>query len=100
VSVERVLSDSGIVELHSALASMEGQASAASRPEKIVWQSLNGESPLAVETIEMFCAWLGDGAGDVSLIYLERDGVYLTGDILLTILKILKRSRFRDRFEN
>jgi glucokinase len=48
----------------------------------------------------MFCAWLGDVAGDLALIYLARGGVYLAGDILLSILEILKRSRFRDRFEN
>jgi glucokinase len=32
--------------------------------------------------------------------YLAHGGVYLAGDILLSILEILKRSRFRDRFEN
>jgi glucokinase len=100
VSVERVLSGPGIVELYSALASLEGQTPAALRPEEIVRQALNGESPLAVETLEMFCAWLGDVAGDLALIYLARGGVYLAGDILLSILEILKRSRFRDRFEN
>ena len=58
------------------------------------------ENPLAVETMEMFCAWLGDVAGDVALMYLARGGVYLAGDILLTIFEILKRSQFRRRFEN
>jgi len=100
VSVERVLSGSGIVELHSALASLEGQMPPALRPEEVVRLALNSESPLAVETIEMFCAWLGHVAGDVALMYLARGGVYLAGDILLSILEILKRSRFRDRFEN
>ena len=39
-------------------------------------------------------------AGDMALMYLAHGGVYLAGDILLSILEILKRSRFRDRFEN
>ena len=100
VSVEQVLSGPGIVELYNALASLEGREAGAVRPEDIVSLALNGESPLAVETIEMFCAWLGDVAGDVALMYVARGGVYLAGDILLTIFEILKRSRFRQRFEN
>ncbi len=100
VSVERVLSGPGIVELYTALASLEGRALEAASPEGIVGLALDGESPLAVETIEMFCAWLGDVAGDVALMYVARGGVWLAGDILLTIFEILKRSQFRRRFEN
>ncbi len=100
VSVERVLSGPGMVELYGALACLEGQMPGTVRPEEIVRRALNGESPLAVETLEMFCDWLGDVAGDLALIYLARGGVYLAGDILLAILEILNRSRFRDRFEN
>ena len=98
--MERVLSGPGIVELYTALAFLEGREAGAVKPEDIVSLALNGESPLAVETIEMFCAWLGDVAGDVALMYVARGGVYLAGDILLTISEILKRSRFRQRFEN
>ncbi len=100
VSVERVLSGPGIVELYTALAFLEGRGLEAASPEDIVGLALDGESPLAVETIEMFCAWLGDVAGDVALMYVARGGVYLAGDILLTIFEILKRSQFRHRFEN
>jgi glucokinase len=100
VSVERVLSGPGLVELYTALASLEGREAGAVRPEDIVRRALNGESPLAVKTLEMFCAWLGDVAGDVALMYVALGGVYLAGDILLTIVEILKRSDFRRRFEN
>ncbi len=100
VSVERVLSGPGIVELYTALVSLEGRALEAASPEDIVGLALDGESPLAVETIEMFCAWLGDVAGDVALMYVARGGVWLAGDILLTIFEILKRSQFRRRFEH
>ena len=100
VSVERVLSGPGLVELYSALASLEGQEAGAVRPEDIVKLALNDESPLAAKTLEMFCAWLGDVAGDVALMYVARGGVYLAGDILLSIFEILKRSQFRHRFEN
>ena len=100
VSVERVLSGPGIVELYTALGSLEGRETGVLRPEDIASLAIRGESSLAVETLEIFCAWLGDVAGDVALMYLARGGLYLAGDILLTILEILKRSRFRSRFEN
>jgi len=100
VSVERVLSGPGIVELYTALASLEGEECETVRPEEIVRLALDGENPLAVETLEMFCAWLGDVAGDVALMYVARGGIFLAGDILLTIIEILKRSQFRGRFEN
>jgi glucokinase len=100
VSVERVLSGPGIVELYTALAFLEGRGLEAASPEDIVRLALDGENPLAVKTVEMFCAWLGDVAGDVALMYVARGGVYLAGDILLTIFEILKRSQFRHRFEN
>ena len=48
----------------------------------------------------MFCALLGDVAGDLALLYLARGGVFLAGDILGSIPDILKRSQFRARFEN
>jgi len=100
VSVERVLSGPGIVELYTALAFLEGRQIEAASPEDIVRLALDGENPLAVETIEIFCAWLGDVAGDVALMYVARGGIWLAGDILLTIFEILKRSQFRHRFEN
>jgi len=100
VSVERVLSGPGIVVLYSALASLKGQECETRRPEEIVRLALDEQNPLAVETMEMFCAWLGDVAGDVALLYVARGGVYLAGDILLAIRDILKQGQFRQRFEN
>jgi len=99
VSVERVLSGPGIVELHAALALLDGRDPGAVTPEDIVKLALKDESQLAVETVEMFCAWLGEVAGDVALMYLARGGVYLAGRILLDLLEPLRRSQFRERFE-
>ena len=100
VSVERVLSGPGIVELHTALTALEGHHAGVLRPDEIVRLALNGENSFAVETIQMFCSWLGDVAGDVALMYVALGGIYLAGDILFNIFEILKRSQFRRRFEN
>jgi glucokinase len=74
VSVERVLSGPGPIALYSALASLEGQETGPVSPEDIVSLALSGESPLAIETEEIFCGWLGDVAGDVALMYVARGG--------------------------
>ena len=100
VSVERVLSGPGLVELFNALASLDGRNVGGVRPEDIVNMALGGQNSPAVETVEMFCALLGDVAGDLALLYLARGGVYLAGDILCSILDILKHSQFRARFDN
>ena len=100
VSLERVLSGPGIVELYRALASLEGHKVEVENSKQVVQLALDDESTLAVETIEIYCAWLGDVAGDVALMYVAKGGVYLAGDILVTIFEVLKQSQFRARFVN
>ena len=100
VSLERVLSGPGIVALYQALAALEGHKVEVENSKQVVQLARDEESTLAVETIEVYCAWLGDVAGDVALMYLAKGGVYLAGDILLTIFEVLKQSQFRARFVN
>ena len=100
VSLERVLSGPGIVELYHALASLDGHKVEVENSKQVVRLALDGESPLAVETSEIYCAWLGDVAGDVALMYVAKGGVYLAGAILATIFEVLKQSQFRARFVN
>jgi glucokinase len=100
VSWERVLSGPGIVELYQALASLEGRDIEAIDSKRIVQLALAAENGLAVETLEIYCAWLGDVAGDAALIYGAQGGVYLAGDILRAIFELLKGSQFRARFKN
>lgn len=99
VSVERVLSGAGIVELYSALAELESVEALIKQPRDVVASALNRDDDLAVETIDLFCAWLGDAAGDLGLMHLAYGGVYLAGGIVPRILDILKKSSFRERFE-
>ena len=100
VSKERVLSGPGLTALHQALALADGREPGVLSPQDIVRQALNGESGPALETVEMFCAWLGDAAGDTALMYNARGGVYLAGGIVPRIIDILSGSRFRQRFED
>ena len=96
--MERVLSGPGIVELYNALSYLEGRTPEMARAEEIVRMALNGESPLAAETIDVFCDWLGQVAGDVALMYLALGGVYLAGDIFAYNCRDIEEQPFPGSF--
>jgi len=65
--ISRLYSCTGtLFEFFNALASLDGQDAGTLKPEEIVNLDLTGEIPPALETVEMFCAWLGDVACDVA----------------------------------
>jgi len=99
VSAERVLSGPGLTELHQALESISGHSNLEKSPEEIVQLALTERDPLAREALSMFCAWLGDKAGDLALMFNAYGGIYLAGGILPTIAEFLRDSDFRDRFD-
>ncbi len=97
VSIERLLSGGGLVNLHRALCMIAG-APQASRPAgEIASAALNKECPHAVKTVEMFCAILGSAVGDAVLATGARGGVVLGGGILTKIETIFRASKFLDR---
>ena len=55
-----------LFEFFNALASLDGQDAGTLKPEEIVNLDLTGKIPPALETVEVFCAWLGDVACDVT----------------------------------
>jgi glucokinase len=100
VSVERVLSGPGMVNLHQALCRVRGEHSdaAISEPAAIVAAAERGD-PAAHETIERFCMIYGSVAGDFALAYGATGGVFLAGGIAPKLLKFLEDGGFRARFE-
>ena len=100
VSAERILSGPGLYELHVTLADLKDLTVEAHTPEDIVNLALHDNSTLSFETVNMFCNWLGDVAGDVALLYGAQRGIYLVGNIVSALSKLLPRSSFRKRFEN
>lgn len=97
VSVERVLSGPGILDLHAALNSIENAADVLD-PAEITKAALDGDA-LSLRTLERFAAIYGCVAGDAALTFGARGGVYLAGGIGPKILPILQRGVFRERFE-
>jgi glucokinase len=98
VSIERLLSGSGLCSLHAALNSIEGVSDPVDDAEVITARAL-ADNPLSLRTVDRFCAILGGTAGNIALTYGALGGVYIAGGIAPGILPILDRSPFRARFE-
>jgi glucokinase len=100
VSNERLLSGSGLANLHDALADIHGFPVERLIPEEITRRASADCDPACVRTIETFCELLGGVAGDFVLAFGAWDGVYLAGGLPPLILPWLERGGFRRRFED
>ncbi|MGN6826571.1 glucokinase [Paucibacter sp. M5-1] len=100
VSAERVLSGPGLANLRRAIAELDGQPLPAEpSPAEVVQQALAGEPPSA-EALALFCAFLGDVAGDLVLSLGARGGLYIGGGIVPRLgAERFIGSDFRQRFE-
>ncbi|MCH8929749.1 MAG: glucokinase [Proteobacteria bacterium] len=100
VCAESLLSGPGLARLHQALAVIEGRATEALSPEQITTRAIAGTDPACRETLDLVCHLLGRTAGDISLIYGARGGVFLGGGILPRVENILLESTFMDGFQS
>jgi glucokinase len=99
VSVERVLSGPGLVQLYHAIARVDGTTVPERSSGEIVSHAIAGDCNVCRETLEQFCAFLGSIAGNVALTLGARGGVFIGGGIALRFTDFLRRSAFRERFE-
>lgn len=101
VSAERVLSGPGLSALYAALAEVNGDL-LSEPPEavEITAAGMSGSDPLAVETLELFCALLGTAAGNLALTLGAAGGVLVAGGIIPRLGERFARSPFRARFED
>jgi len=97
VSVERLVSGSGLVNIYNALAAIEGKA--VTPPEdKALWAAaIEGSDALAAAALDRFCLSLGAVAGDLALAH-GANGVVIAGGIGWRLRDHLHRSGFDDRF--
>ena len=97
VSVERVLSGMGLINIHEALTEIEHRDSGY-RDERALWTAaLAGEDSLAVAALDRFCLTLGSVAGDIALAQ-GADAVVIAGGLGLRLAQHLPTSGFRGRF--
>ncbi len=99
VSGERVVSGQGLVNLYTAIASIENQPVDNLLPADITRLAAAGSCPLCKEAVEVFCAMLGTFAGNIVLTLGARGGVYIGGGIVPRLGEVFFTSSFRRRFE-
>ena len=99
VSIERLICGPGLLNMHRALAEIDGRETHIDDPAQITTEALENPRSACGATLARFCAILGAVAGDVALTMGSRGGVYIAGGIAPRILPFLKASPFRERFE-
>jgi glucokinase len=99
VSIERLICGPGLLNMHRALAEIDGRDSHIDDPAQITDQALEDPRSACGATLARFCAILGAVAGDIALTTGARGGVYIAGGIAPRILPFLQASPFRERFE-
>jgi glucokinase len=99
VSAERALSGPGLENLYKAIAALDGVAVPARDAAAISKAARAHECPVCRAALDMFCALLGDVAGNLALTFGARGGVYIAGGIVPKLNEELVRSAFRTRFE-
>jgi glucokinase len=98
VLIEHVLSGTGLANLHRAISALRGAQTSLHTPADITAAALKRSDAIAVETVEVFCGWLGGVLGDLALLYGAQGGIYLAGGVLPQMKELLLRSRFVERF--
>ena len=97
VSVERIVAGSGIVNIHNALAAIEGRA-VVPRDDKALWSAaFDGSDSLAAAALDRYCLCLGAVAGDLALAQ-GASAVVIAGGLGLRLKDHLPRSGFANRF--
>jgi len=100
VSVERVLSGSGIENICWALNVLRGERRKHLSAAEIFAGAGDGTDSVAADATQLFYEILGQVAGDIALVLGANDGVYLAGGIVKRYPEMLHISGFRNAFEN
>ncbi|GLS83414.1 glucokinase [Paraferrimonas haliotis] len=97
VSVETILCGQGLVNLYKAMGTFLDAPTPLTTPAEIT-AAADARSPLAWETLDEFCRWLGSVTADMVLVQGARGGAYLGGGILPRISEFLQHSDFTRAF--
>ena len=100
VSVERLLSGRGLVNIHRALCAIEGAQRVSLQANEITKAAIDESYPIAIKAVDMFCSVLGAVTGDAVLSTGARGGVVLGGGILPKIKDVFLNSDFEQKFLN
>lgn len=101
VSAEMVLSGQGLVNIHASLLCLATGhwPTEEISPAHITDLALEKQDPMALQTLHLFCQWLGSAAGDLALTLGAVGGVFVGGGIAPRLKGFLESSGFRSSFE-
>ncbi len=100
VSVERIVSGPGIVDIYQTLAALENRTIAECDDIEIWTKGTSGEDSLAAAAVDRFCMALGSVAGDIALAQGGFGGVVIAGGLGYRIRETLASSGFAGRFRH
>lgn len=98
VSVERVVSGSGLRDCYDYCAGAGPEEIGALAPAEVSARALAASDPHCVRALDLFLAVFGAHAGDMALCFLARGGVYLLGGIVPKLLPRLASGPFLAAF--
>ena len=98
VSVERLLSGEGLVNIFAAYGDLANVKQPLLQPEEITAAARDGSSSIATKAVALFFEILGRTAGDAVLSTGARGGVILAGGILPKNCDLLSESKFVEGF--
>lgn len=97
VSAETILSGGGLLRLYQTVCEVDGHEPSCDSPAQVTEAGLAGD-PVARETLEQFCRFLGRVAGNNVLTVGGRGGVYIVGGVIPRFLDIFMQSGFAESF--
>ena len=101
VSVERVVSGPGLVNLYEAISEIDGVAADKSiDPATVSERGGCNDCPRCAETLKVFSALLGTFAGDMALTFCAQGGVFVGGGVVPKLGNGFDARLFRERFEH
>ena len=99
VSLERVLSGKGIVNIYKAICTIENVEESLDTPPEVVAAALDGSNPQALTALNTFCESMGAAAGNLALTLGAKGGIYIAGGVVPRFSEFFASSGFRDKFE-
>jgi glucokinase len=100
VSLERLLSGKGILNIYKSLCALGSVDIAFVKPADIVAAALEGEDSIALQTLNMFCEGMGSAAGNLALTLGAKGGIYIAGGVVPKFQDFFIKSDFRLKFED
>jgi len=109
VSIERVLSGPGLLNIYSWMKGSRRHKEPAwlarkikdMDPARVITEAaINEKNPLCIEALNMFVSILGAVSGNLALTGMTTGGIYLGGGIPPKILSVLKEGPFMKAFTN